>query len=42
MTREGPRQLVAEAQRFQSELGDVEVKSARGGTPKRPFEPLSA
>jgi hypothetical protein len=33
---------VAEVQQAQSELAPVEVKSARGGTPERLFEPLSA
>lgn len=42
MTREELLQLIAEVQRFRSELDDVEVKTAKGGTPKRLFEPLSA
>lgn len=42
MTREELLQLIAEVQRFRSELDDVEVKSAKAGTPKRLFEPLSA
>jgi len=42
MTREEVLQLVAEVQQAQSELAPVEVKSARGGTPERLFEPLSA
>ena len=42
MTPEELFELIAEVQRHQSELDDVEVKSARGGTPKRLFEPLSA
>ena len=42
MTREELLELIAEVQRHQSELDDIEVKSARGGTPKRLFEPLSA
>lgn len=42
MTREDLHQLVAEVQRRQSELDSVEVKSARGGTPRRLYEPMSA
>ena len=42
MTREEVLRLVAEVQQAQSELPHVEVKSARGGTPGRLFEPLSA
>ena len=42
MSREELRQLVAEVQRRQCELDNVEVKAARGGTPKRLFETLSA
>ncbi len=42
MTREELLELVAEVQRHQSELEDVEVKSARGGTPERLYEALSA
>jgi hypothetical protein len=42
MTRDELRQLVADVQRRQSELDSVEVKAARGGTPKRLYEPLSA
>ena len=42
MTREELLELIAEVQQHQSELDDVGVKSARGGTPKRLFEPLSA
>jgi len=42
LTREELLEFIAEVQRHQSELDDVEVKSARGGTPKRLFEPLSA
>ncbi|MBM4308654.1 MAG: ATP-binding protein [Deltaproteobacteria bacterium] len=42
MTREELFELIAEVQQHQSELDDVEVKSARGGTPKRLFESLSA
>lgn len=42
MTRQELLQLIAEVQRYQSELDSVEVKSARGGTPQRLFEPFSA
>ncbi|MBI5657281.1 MAG: putative DNA binding domain-containing protein [Geobacter sp.] len=42
MTREELRQLVAVVQRRQCELDNVEVKAARGGTPRRLFETLSA
>lgn len=37
MTREKLFELIAEVQRHQSELDDVEVKSARDRTPKRLF-----
>ena len=42
MTRDELKQLISEVQRLQSELDSVEVKSARGGTPRRLYEPLSA
>jgi ATP-dependent DNA helicase RecG len=42
MTLEELKQLVAEVQKRQSELDNIEVKTARGGTPKRLFETLSA
>ena len=42
MTRDELKQLISEVQRRQSELDSVEVKSARGGTPRRLYEPLSA
>ena len=42
MTLEELRQLVADVQRRRSELDNVEVKAARGGTPKRLYESLSA
>lgn len=42
MTRDDLHRLVAEVQQRQSELDDVEVKTARGGTPKRLYEGLSA
>ena len=42
MPREELLELIAEVQQHQSELDGVEVESARGGTPKRLFEPLSA
>lgn len=41
MTREEVRQLIADVQKRQSELASVEVKAARGGTPRRLYEPLS-
>jgi ATP-dependent DNA helicase RecG len=42
LTHEELFELIAEVQRHQSELDDVEVKSAQGGTPKRLYESLSA
>ena len=42
MTRNELRQLIAEVQKRQSEFDHVEVKTARGGTPRRLYEPLSA
>lgn len=42
MTLEELRQLVAEVQKRRSELDNIEVKAARGGTPRRLYEPLSA
>src|SRR3972149_1400430 len=42
MTPEELESLIAEVQHRQSELNDVEVKSARGGTPKRLYEAPSA
>jgi ATP-dependent DNA helicase RecG len=42
MTRDELRQLIADVQSHQSELASVEVKAARGGTPRRLYEPLSA
>lgn len=42
MTREEILELIADVQQLQSELDDIEVKSARGGTPQRLYEPLSA
>jgi ATP-dependent DNA helicase RecG len=42
MTRDELRQLIADVQYHQSELASVEVKAARGGTPRRLYEPLSA
>lgn len=42
VTREELLALIEEVQRHQSELEDVEVKSAREGTPKRLYESLSA
>ena len=42
MTRKELLQLIAEIQQHQSELDDVEIKSAQRGTPKRLYESLSA
>jgi ATP-dependent DNA helicase RecG len=42
MTRDELLELIAEVQQYQSELDNVEVKSAHGGTPQRLYEPLSA
>jgi ATP-dependent DNA helicase RecG len=42
MTRDELLEIIAEVHRHQSELDDVDVKSARGGTPQRVYEPLSA
>ncbi len=42
MTLEELRQLVADVQRRRSELDNVEIKVARGGTPQRLYESLSA
>ena len=42
MTREELRQLIADVQHHQSELASIEVKAARGGIPRRLYEPLSA
>ena len=42
MTRDELQKLVEEVRQRRSELGNVEVKTARGGTPKRLYEPLSA
>ena len=42
MTREELERLIAEVQQRQSELNDVEVKTARSGTPKRLYEAVSA
>jgi ATP-dependent DNA helicase RecG len=42
MILEELRRLIADIQRHQSELDNVEVKTARGGTPKRLYEALSA
>jgi hypothetical protein len=38
MIREEILQLITEVQQHQSELDNVEVKSARGGTPQRLYE----
>lgn len=42
MTREELLQLIADVQQLQSELDEVEVKVAHGGTPQRLYEGLSA
>jgi ATP-dependent DNA helicase RecG len=42
MTQDELLELIRSVQRLQSELGDVEVKSAQRGTPQRIFESLSA
>jgi ATP-dependent DNA helicase RecG len=42
MTRDDLLRLVGDVQSRQSELNNVEVKAARGGTPQRLYEPLSA
>jgi len=42
MTREELLALIAEVQDPQSELTDVEVKTARRGTPQHLYRPLSA
>ena len=42
MTRDELLQLIASVEQHQSEMGDVEVNVARGGTPQRLYEPLSA
>ena len=41
MTREELKQLIEELQQRQSELDNVEVKTAKAGTPKRLYESLS-
>ncbi len=42
MTHNELLELIVEVGQLQSEFDDVEVKSARGGTPQRLYEPLSA
>jgi hypothetical protein len=42
MTGAELRQLIAQVQAQRSELVNVEVKAAKGGTPKRCFEAMSA
>jgi ATP-dependent DNA helicase RecG len=42
MTREELQQLIADIRQHQTELDDVEVKTAQGGTPQRIYEALSA
>lgn len=42
MSREELGRLVAEVRQRRAELDEVEVKAARGGTPRRLYEALSA
>ncbi|MBM4147120.1 MAG: AAA family ATPase [Nitrospira sp.] len=42
MTQEELQELISEVQQHQSELDDMEVKSAHKGTPQRLYEPISA
>jgi hypothetical protein len=42
MTREELRQLIADVQKHKSELANVEVKTARGGTRRQLDASLSA
>ena len=42
MTQEELLELISEVQIHQSELDDIEVKSANKGTPQRLYEPISA
>src|SRR5438477_10898304 len=42
MTQEELLRLVADVQQQQNELSNLEVKAARGGTPQRLYESLSA
>ena len=42
MTRNELKQLISEGQKRQSAFGHVEVKTARGGTPKLLYESISA
>jgi ATP-dependent DNA helicase RecG len=42
MTNAELKKLIADIQRRQTELDSVEVKTARGGTPKRLYEAISA
>lgn len=42
MTQEELFELISEVQQHQSELDDIEVKSANKGTPHRLYEPLSS
>ena len=42
MTQEGLLELIYEVQQHQSELDDIEMKSAHKGTPQRLYEPISA
>lgn len=42
MTHDELRQVIADVQRRKSELDNIEVKAAHGGTPRRLYEPLSS
>ncbi len=42
MIHEELLELISEVQQHQSELGNIEVKSANKGTPQRLYEPISA
>lgn len=42
MTRDELIQIITEVQKYKSEFDEVEVKAARGGTPRRLFETLLA
>ena len=42
MIHEELLELISEVQQHQSELDDIEVKSANKGTPQRLYEPISA
>jgi ATP-dependent DNA helicase RecG len=42
LTQEELQELISEVQQHQSELDDMEVKSAHKGTPQRLYETISA